>query len=94
MATTTICINLFLHFILITLLLLYNITIIDFLEELAYVRKICNKKKKKKKEYKLNNMSVMNMTRFGRNIPDLASYPDLGAGPSKDYPDFGQLSRC
>ena len=32
-------------FILITLLLLYNIAIIDFLEELAYVRRRCNTQK-------------------------------------------------
>ena len=41
---TTICIHLFHHFILITLLLLYKITIINFLEELAYVRRRRNKK--------------------------------------------------
>ena len=50
MTMTTICIHLFHHFILITLLLLYNVAIIDFLEELAYVRRRRNKKKKKEKK--------------------------------------------
>ena len=48
MTMTTICIHLFHHFILITLLLLYKIAIIDFLEKLAYVRRRRNKKNNQK----------------------------------------------
>ena len=56
---TTICIHLFHHFIRITLLLLYKIAIINFLEELAYVRRRRNKKKKKKRMDHVDTILIM-----------------------------------
>ena len=70
MTMTTICIHLFHHFIPITLLLLYNIAIIDFLEELAYVRRRCNKKKKREKKEdsshmeNVRNVSIANFNQW------------------------------
>ena len=64
---TTICIPLFHHFILITLLLLYKVAIIDFLEELAYVRRRRNKfkKNKKKTDAHLANATIIPLARVG-----------------------------